>query len=80
MEFWLQIGSAIAGFVAAALWFWSAANKAPPMTYEGIGGLQAFLDGAARINRWAVRLTMPRSKPSCLLLPPPAPLRLSLLH
>jgi hypothetical protein len=53
----LQMGSVITGFVAAALWFWSAAAKAPPMTYDGGARLNGFLDGANRLNRWAAGAT-----------------------
>jgi hypothetical protein len=57
MVFWLQIGSALTGLVAAVLWFRSSASKAPPMTYEGIERLKGFLDGASRLNRWAAGVT-----------------------
>jgi hypothetical protein len=53
----MQIGSAVTGFAAATLWFWSAAAKAPPMTYQGIGRLEAFLNSAGRLNRWAAGVT-----------------------
>ena len=51
--FWLQMGSVVTGILAAGLWFRSAASKAPPMTWEGVGRLEAFLDSASRLNRWA---------------------------
>ncbi len=53
----MQIGSAAAGLVAAALWFWSATAKAPPATFDGGVSMQSFLDGAARRNRWAAGVT-----------------------
>jgi hypothetical protein len=49
----LQIGSAVCAFVAAFLWFRSATTDAPPMTFEGTEHLKAWLDKAARNNRWA---------------------------
>lgn len=54
---WLQIGAVITGFLSALLWFKSAAGKAPPMTFEGVGRLEAFLDSAGRLNRWAAGMT-----------------------
>jgi hypothetical protein len=51
MLFWLQIGSAVTGIVAAALWFGASAAKAPPASYDGIGHLPAFLDKTARLNK-----------------------------
>lgn len=57
MMFGLQLGSAITGLVAAALWFWSAAGKPPPMTWEGFGRLEAFLADAGQLNRWAAGAT-----------------------
>jgi len=49
----LQLGSAITDLAAAALWFWSAAGKPPPMTWKGVGHLETFLADAGRLNRWA---------------------------
>jgi hypothetical protein len=57
MLFWLQIGSAVTGIVAAALWFAASAAKAPPASYDGIGSLPAFLNKAGRINKWAAATT-----------------------
>jgi hypothetical protein len=57
MVFWLQIGSALTGLVAAALWFLSALRKSPAMTYDGLGHLEDFLNGAGRLNRWAAGVT-----------------------
>ena len=44
-------------FVAAALQFWSATAKAPPMTWEGVSRLQSFLHDAGRLNRWMAGVT-----------------------
>jgi hypothetical protein len=57
MLFWLQIGSAVTGVVAAALWFGASAAKAPPASYDGIGHLPAFLDKTGRLNKWAAGVT-----------------------
>ncbi len=50
MVFWRQIASAVTGVIAAALWFRSAAEKAPPMTYDG-GALYRAFDSVGRLNR-----------------------------
>jgi hypothetical protein len=50
---WLQFGSAACAFVAAGFWAWSAASKAPEMTFHGIGDLTPWLNQSARRNRWA---------------------------
>ena len=57
MLLWIQIGSAIAGLVAAALWFWSATAKAPQAIFDGGVRMQSFLNSAARRNRWAAGIT-----------------------
>lgn len=54
---WLQIGSAVTGFVAAVLWFRSTITKAPPLIADGGVSLQRFIDGAARLNKWAAGAT-----------------------
>ncbi len=53
----LQAGSIATGFAAAVLWFRSAAAKAPPGTWEGIGRLEGFLDQVSRLNMWAAGFT-----------------------
>jgi hypothetical protein len=53
----LQLASAFTGIIAAVLWFASSAGKAPPATYEGIDRYPAYLNKAARLNRWAAGVT-----------------------
>ena len=57
MLFWMQIGSALAGFGAGLLWFRSATAKAPPLVHDGGARLQMHLDNGARLNRWAAAFT-----------------------
>jgi hypothetical protein len=57
MVVFCQIGSALTGFVAAILWFRSAASPAPQATYDEIDRLRSFLDAASRLNRWAAGVT-----------------------
>jgi hypothetical protein len=49
----LQLGAAFTALLAAWYWFCSARAKAPPMTWEGVGTLQGWLDEAAGHNRRA---------------------------
>jgi hypothetical protein len=49
----LQIGSAVAAFIAAWLWFRSAKHPAPKMTYDEIDDVTKWLDDAATLNRRA---------------------------
>lgn len=53
----IQIASAGAGILAAALWLCSATGAAPPSSYEGSERLKAFLDRAGRFNKWAAGVT-----------------------
>jgi len=57
MSLWMQIGSAVFGLIAAALWFWSTKAKAPLAVFDGGVRMQKFLDDAARRNMWAAGAT-----------------------
>jgi hypothetical protein len=50
-------GSAVSGLVAAALWYMSAAGKAPKMTYAEMDDIPGFLDQVGRFNKWAAGFT-----------------------
>jgi hypothetical protein len=51
---WLQFRSAGCAFVAAGFWIWSAAGKAPKMTFAEIDNLEPWLDQSAR-RKWRHR-------------------------
>ena len=52
-----QVGSAVAGFVAAYFWFQSTRGVAPGVGWGGSGPLQPWLDKAARNNRYGAAST-----------------------
>jgi hypothetical protein len=57
MIFWLQLWSAVSGFVAAVLWFCSASAKAPAMTWAELDNIPGLLSRASRLNKWAAAVT-----------------------
>jgi hypothetical protein len=55
--FWISI---VIGFIAAALWFWSASMPIPRPSMDDIGSdgpWQKALDRSASLNGWAALLT-----------------------
>jgi hypothetical protein len=47
-----HFGTAATALIAAWFWFQSA-TASPPMTYEGVGRFEEWLNKAAGNNRWA---------------------------
>ncbi|WDD90339.1 hypothetical protein Bsp3421_000164 (plasmid) [Burkholderia sp. FERM BP-3421] len=57
ISLWMQIGSAVFGLIAVALWFWAAKPKAPPANLDGGVTMQKFLGEAGSRNMWAAGTT-----------------------
>jgi hypothetical protein len=64
MLFWLQIAAAVTDLVAATFSFRSA-RKSPSDDLDGGARLQDFLNGAARLNRWAAGVTAESPRSPC---------------
>ena len=49
----LQLGAVVTAFIAAWFWFRSARRAAPPITWDGMGELEGWLNYTAKNSRLA---------------------------